>query len=282
MLKWNILRQGHKVRRDGEERGMKGWRKWPCGGRKSQFVRTAQSQKSQIGAPGRRQRQPLIGWQFKQPGAHTGSHVARAERRTGCNCGFTLPRDDRTEGVKRKNPISPSSAAFGQCTHLSSVRSVDERVSLSALPVWNTYLCTITKSEVTSRWKVFRMDKARWARNVRPLLDVTLSFFASACFPVEFQTLAGTGGGGGGVTHPPAGFLEYIFVYQSIVTIFFYSFPPTLFTSPPLKISKPWPPNIWHMTSYLGSWQAKMRSVAHNLQTSPFLPVIWMWTCSTK
>ena len=25
-----------------------------------------------------------------------------------------------------------------------------------------------------------------------------------------------------------------------------------------------------------------MRSVAHNLQTSPFLLVIWMWTCSTK
>ena len=50
---------------------------------------------------------------------------------------------------------------------------------------------------------------------------------------------------------------------------------PWKFQDPDSLTFDPWRHNWGHV-------RRKKRSVAHNLQTSPFLLVIWMWTCSTN
>ena len=86
----------------------------------------------------------------------------------------------------------------------------------------------------------------------------------------EFLTLADIGG------NTPWGF-SGIFFYRSNVTIF-HSFPTIFFTNL-LKISRTWPLTFDLWRHNWGHVRRKMRSVAHNLQTSPFLLVIWMQTC---
>ena len=92
-------------------------------------------------------------------------------------------------------------------------------------------------------------------------------------------TLAGTGKG---VDATPLRFFWNIFfIYWSNATIFSIAFPPS-FLRPPWKFQDPDPLTFDLRRHNWGHVRRKMRSVAHNLQTSPYLLVIWMWTCSIK
>ena len=76
-------------------------------------------------------------------------------------------------------------------------------------------------------------------------------------------------------------FWNIFFVNRSIVTIFSIAFRPS-FLRPPWKFQDPDPLTLDLWRHNWGHVRRKMRSVAHNLQTSPFLLVIWKWTCSNK
>ena len=87
---------------------------------------------------------------------------------------------------------------------------------------------------------------------------------------------------GGGLMQPPLRFFWNIFfVNRSIVTIFSIAFRPS-FLRPPENFKTLIPLKFYLWRHNWGHFRRKMRSVGHNLQTSPFLLVIWMWTCSTK
>ena len=81
-------------------------------------------------------------------------------------------------------------------------------------------------------------------------------------------------------TPPPAVFLEYFFLpvechhFSIVFCLSFLRSHENFKTMIPLRFDL-WPRNWSHV-------RRKMRSVAHNFKTSPFLLVIWMWTCSTK
>ena len=86
---------------------------------------------------------------------------------------------------------------------------------------------------------------------------------------------------GGGLMQLPCGFSGISFCLPVEWYHFFYSFPP-IFLRPPWKFQDPDPPNIWLWRHSWGHLRRKMRSVAHNLQTSLFFLVVWMWAWSTK
>ena len=80
---------------------------------------------------------------------------------------------------------------------------------------------------------------------------------------------------------PPSGFLEYLFCLPFECHHFSIAFCPS-FLRPPWKFLDPDPLKFDLWRHNWGHVRRKMRSVAHNLQTSPFLLVIWMRTCSTN
>ena len=85
-----------------------------------------------------------------------------------------------------------------------------------------------------------------------------------------------------GVDATPCGFFWNLFCLPFEYHDFFLWLSAHLVYVPPekFKILTPLTFDLWRHN--WGHVRRKMRSVAHNLQTSPFLLVIWMWTCSTK
>ena len=86
---------------------------------------------------------------------------------------------------------------------------------------------------------------------------------------------------GGGVDATPCGFSEIFFCLLVECHQFLYSLPNT-FSRPSWKFQDPDPLTFDLWRHNWGHIRRKMCSVAHNLQASPFLLVIWMWTYSPK
>ena len=133
----------------------------------------------------------------------------------------------------------------------------------------------------TGRHEVRRKKKTELSQT--HLLNARLGRHLLLAVPLTLAVQL-TLGTGGGLMQPPLRFFWNIFfVNRAIVTIFSIAFRPS-FLRPTWKFQDPdgdpltfdlWRHNWGHV-------RRKMRSVGHNLQTSPFLLVIWMWTCSTK
>ena len=196
------------------------------------------------------------------------------------------------EGAKYRKAKYRKKISKWQNIEVAKYRS--GKISKNEISKWQNIECKISKwqniERKISKWKNIESKISKW-QNIESLADLPMSelelrgknivLLVTRRSDLHINlTFAGTGRRRGWC-NPLQFFRNLFFVYWSNATNFSIAYR-TYFLRPSWKFPDPDPLTFDLWRHNWDNVRRKMRSVAHNLQASSFLLVIWMWTCSPK